>query len=144
MPLSVLTFALTLLLSCATANAQGADPCQGPVQNAAIATAGATNVQVVAPKAGMRVFICSMALIAGAATVVNVIEGTGAACVTANSAGIIGSTTAANGMSLATNGGLTYGNGKGTVGATATPGNGVCILTSGSVQFGGNMTFVQQ
>ena len=136
--------ALLTALGISDASAQSADPCQGPVQNVAIGTAGATNVQVVAPGVGRRVFICSLSLIVGAATVVNVIEGTGSACITANSAAIIGSTTAANGMSLATNGGLTYGNGKGTVGATATPGNGVCVLTSGSVQFGGNMTFVQQ
>jgi hypothetical protein len=117
---------------------------QSQPKNAPFGTAGAANVQAIAPVAAQKVYICSMSLIAGAASSFNIIEGTGAACTTANEAAIIGSTTAANGMALAANGGLTLGNGKGTIGVTATAANGVCILASSSVQFAGNMTYVQQ
>lgn len=141
-----LLLALALLLGlCTGAFAQSADPCvNAPKQNAAFGTASATTVQVVAPVAGRRVYICSLSLLTATAAVFNVTEGTGAACVTANNAAIIGSTTAANGMALTANGGLTYGNGNGTVGDTAFVSNGVCILASSAVQFGGNMTYVQQ
>jgi hypothetical protein len=141
-----MAFALVaLLLACLPAHTQSADPCvNAPKQNVGFGTASATNVQVVAPQAGHRVYICSLSLLTASAAVFNVIEGTGAACITANQAAIIGSTTAANGMALVANGGLTYGNGDGTVGSTSFVGNGVCILTSGAVQFGGNMTYVQQ
>jgi hypothetical protein len=121
------------------------DVCAGnPKTSAAIGTSGSTNVQVVAPVAGKKVYICAITLIAGAAAHFNIIEGTGSACTTANELAIYGSTTAANGLSLAANGGWTVGSGNGTVGVTATAANGVCILTDGSVQFGGNMMYVQQ
>jgi hypothetical protein len=121
------------------------DPCSSQTKlNAAVGTSGASNVQAVAGSGTKKVYICSISLIAGAAATFNVIEGTGSACVTSAEAAIIGSTTAANGLALAANGGLTLGNGTGTVGVTATGGNGVCVLASSSVQFGGNMTYVQQ
>ncbi len=126
-------------------NNKTVDPCFGQTKlNAAFGTAGATNVQVVAGVSSQKVYICSMSLVSAAAAHFNVIEGTGAACVTANEAAVIGSTTAANGLAVATNGGLAYGGGGGIVGVTATAANGICILSDTSVQFGGNMTYIQQ
>jgi hypothetical protein len=112
--------------------------------NAAFGTAGATNIQLVAGVAAKKVYICSLSLISGAPASFSVIEGTGAACITANEFAIVGSTTAANGMPLPSNGGLTLGNGGATIGVTSTAANGVCILSSASVAFGGNITYVQQ
>ena len=120
------------------------DPCLGGAKvNFAIATSSG-NVQIVGGSASKKVYLCSISLIVAATAVVNVIEGTGAACTTANEAAVIGSTTAANGMSLAANGGFTLGNGLGTVGVTATAANGLCILQSGTTAIAGNATYVQQ
>jgi hypothetical protein len=125
-------------------NQTAADPCMFQAKtNVAIATS-AGNLQLVAPSSGKKVYICSAHVVAAAAAVLNIIEGTGAACVTANEAAIWGSTTAASGESYAANGGMTYGNGGGTVGHTATASNGICLLQSGTVALAGNIEFVQQ
>ena len=121
-----------------------ADPCASALKkNFAIGGAGG-NIQIVGGSGSTKVYLCSLTIVGAAAAVVNIIEGTGAACTTANEAAVMGSTTAANGMSLAANGGLTLGNGLGTVGVTATAGNGLCILQSGTTALAGNATYVQQ
>jgi hypothetical protein len=120
------------------------DPCtQKTKLNAPISTISG-NVQLVAPSGTTKVYVCSLVTVGGTASIQNLIEGTGAACTTANEAAIIGSTTAANGMSFAANGGFAYGNGGAEVGVTATAGNGVCLLQSGTAQISGNITYVQQ
>lgn len=120
------------------------DPCAGALKtNVAIATSSG-NTQLVAGSSGKKVYICSAHVIGATAAVINIIEGTGAACTTANEAAIWGSTTAASGESYPANGGMTYGNGGGTVGVTATAANGVCLLQSGTAALAGNITFVQQ
>jgi hypothetical protein len=120
------------------------DPCSFQPKSGAAFGTTSTSAQVVAGVAGKKVFMCSLSLIAGSAANFSVIEGTGATCTTANEAAIIGATTTPNGMALAANGGLTLGNGGNTIGFTSTTSNGVCLLVSSSVQFAGNMTFVQQ
>lgn len=121
------------------------DPCSASTAKTNFALASAAgNVQVVGGVAAKKVYICSISLVAAATAVVNFIEGTGAACTTANEAAVIGSTTAASGMSLAANGGFTLGNGAGTVAVTATAANGICILQSGTTALAGNVTYVQQ
>jgi hypothetical protein len=99
---------------------------------------------VIAGVSAKKTYICAMTLVVGAASAISVIEGTGAACTTASEAAVIGSTTAANGLSLIANGGLTLGSGVGSVATTATAANNICILSSVSVQFGGNISYVQQ
>lgn len=121
-----------------------ADPCFASAKkNVPIATSSG-NVQLVAPSGSTKVYICSFKVVAAAAAVINVIEGTGGACTTSAEAAIWGSTTAASGESLAANGGETYGAGIGSVGQTATAGNGVCLLQSGTTALAGNLTYVQQ
>lgn len=125
-------------------NGAALDPCLGSVKsNFSIATS-AGNLQLVAPVSGKKVYICSLFVIGAAASVQNIIEGTGAACTTANEAAVIGSTTAASGLSFAANGGFTYGGGGSTLGATATTGNGLCLLQSGTTALAGNVTYIQQ
>jgi hypothetical protein len=58
--------------------------------------------------------------------------------------GVATNGTAANGISLAANGGLTLGNGGGTVAQTATNANYLCLFQSGTTQMAGNLTYVQQ
>lgn len=112
-------------------------------QNFSISTA-VGNTQIVGGVGGKKVYICSILMFASGGASVSIIEGTGAACTTSNEASVIGSTTAANGLPIPANGGLTYGNGAGTVGVTATAANGICILQSGTTPLSGNITYVQQ
>ena len=58
--------------------------------------------------------------------------------------GVATNGTAANGIPLAVNGGLTLGNGGGTVAATATNADYLCIFQSGTTLISGNLTYVQQ
>ena len=120
-----------------------ADPCGGAKTDVAIATSSG-NVQLVAGVSAKKVYICSFSVVGATAAVVNIIEGTGAACTTSNEAAIIGSTTAASGMSFAANSGISYGSGSGTIGLTATAANGICLLQSGTAALAGNITYVQQ
>jgi hypothetical protein len=120
------------------------DPCtQGMKTNIAIASATGTT-QVVAPSGITQVYVCSFSVIAAAAAVVNLVGGTGATCTTGTPVAIMGSTTAGSGMSLAANGGLTFGNGGASVTRTTTAGHGVCLIQSGTTALAGSMTYVQQ
>ena len=88
-------------------------------------------------------------LVTSGAIAVSLAEGSSSTCGTSNQAAVLGvatNGTAANGISLAANGGLTLGNGGGTVAA-----NGdcrtdyLCLFQSGTTQMAGNLTFhVQQ
>jgi hypothetical protein len=120
------------------------DPCtNGTKTNVAIATATGTT-QLVAPSGSTQVYVCSFSLITAATAVVNLVGGTGATCTTGTPVAAIGSTTAASGMSLAANGGLTFGGGGGTVARTTTAGHGLCLIQSGTAAIAGNITYVQQ
>lgn len=125
-------------------NVLSSDPCLGAAKTNFPLSSATSNTQVVGGVSSKKVYICSISLIVAGAVVVNFIEGTGAACLASNEAAVIGSTTAANGLSLTTNGGLTLGNGAGTVAVTATAANGICILQSGTTSLAGNVTYVQQ
>ena len=121
-----------------------ADPCTlGTKTNVNITTSAGT-VQLVAPSGSTQVYVCSISLIAGTATVVNFVGGTGATCTTGTPVAAMGSTTATSGMSLAANGGLTFGNGGATVTRTTTGGHGLCLIQSGTALLGGNVGYIQQ
>jgi len=119
------------------------DPCALKAKtNLAISTNATALTQIVAASGSTKIYICSIALIAPAATAFNLNTGTGTNC-GSSTAALIGSTTAANGMSLAANGGFTLGNGMGTVAVTASSSE-LCTLQSNAVQVSGNLTYVQQ
>lgn len=109
----------------------------------AIATTASTT-ELVVGTTNKKTWICSLALIVGAAETINLIEGTGIICTGGTSVAVIGSTVSNTGMELAANGGLTYGNGSGTIAATANNANNLCLLKPGSAQVSGNLTYVQQ
>jgi hypothetical protein len=122
-----------------------ADACMFKAKtNLAISQNGTASVQLIALSGSTVIHVCSLALIAAGATTVAITTGTGTACVTGNAA-VIGSTTAniANSMSLAANGGLTLGNGQGTIakGAAASE---LCMILGTNVFVSGNLTYVQQ
>lgn len=128
-------------------NATAGDPCMFQAKtNVPISTASGTTALVTGVSA-KRVYVCSMSLVAATAIAVSLSEGSGTTCGTSAQAAVLGvatNGTAANGISLAANGGLTLGNGGGTVAATATNANYLCLFQSGTAQLSGNLTYVQQ
>lgn len=126
-------------------NQIAADPCMFQAKtNLPISQNGTSSVQLIALSGATSIYVCSLALIAAAATTVAITTGTGTACVTGNAA-VIGSTTAniANSMSFAANGGLTLGNGQGTV-AKGAASSELCMILGANVFVSGNLTYVQQ
>lgn len=97
------------------------------------------SAKIISQTSSKKNYICGGLLIASAALVVNFIEGTGSTCGTSTAA-IAGSTTAANGMSLAANGGFNI--------MSEIPGTGTnvdsCISISGSGTVAGYIVYVQQ
>lgn len=114
--------------------AQGATAC--PNYIAISQTADAT---LVSGTASQYFYICSIILVAGAAEVVSLWEGTGTACGTGSTA-ILGSTTEANGLSLAANGGFTMVSGVPFL-RTATTANDLCLRQSGTNRVSGVITY---
>jgi hypothetical protein len=124
----------------------GSDPCTFlPKTNVPISIASAGTTVVIAAVSAKRTFICSMVLMSSSATTLSVAEGQGASCTAPNQAGMIGVGTnvaATGGLSFPVTGGLTLGNGTGTVTQTANINANVCIYNVGASQVSGNMTYV--
>jgi hypothetical protein len=124
----------------------GSDPCTFLQKtNQWIGGTVSGSVQIIALVTGKRIFICSMVLMASGATSLSVAEGQGASCAAPNQVGILGVATnlsAANGMSFPASGGLTLGNGTGSIAQTTNTSTNVCLYTSSSVVVGGNVTYV--
>ncbi len=119
------------------------DPCtQKTKTNAAFTTSSGGPVSIVALSGSTVIYVCAISAIADTAIKLSFIDGTGGSCASAQHA-IWGSTTAANGMSLAANGGFTMGSGNGSVGVT-TAASAFCLLQSGTSLIAGNITYVQQ
>lgn len=100
----------------------------------------ATTTLLVTGVASRQVRIGAMVLITAGADNIAFIEGTGATCGT-GTAGMAGGTTSASGFNFAANGGITVGSGIGTVLATTTAGDSVCIVTSANVQVSGGLQY---
>ncbi len=126
------------------ASDQIGDPCTWGVKtNIPISTTSGT-LQLVAPSGSTQVYVCSIVTVGATASIQNLVGGTGATCTTGTPVAAIGSTTAANGMSFAANGGFSYGSGAGTVARTTTAGHGLCLIQSATAQISGNAIIVQQ
>jgi hypothetical protein len=137
---------LPLPSGAATAANQTLDPCSSAKTNVPISTASGTTA-LVSGVSAKQIYICSLSLITTTAVSVSLSEGSGATCGTSNQAGVIGvgtNGTAANGLPLAANGGLTLGNGLGTIARTASAADYLCLFQSGTAQIAGNLTYVQQ
>lgn len=118
------------------------DPCSQLVKtNLPISFQTTSSTQLIALSGSTKIYVCSLSLIASAATVFSITGGTGSACGTP--AALIGTTVAAHGLSLPATGGLTLGNGAGTVAVTGV-GSELCIVQTGAGDLSGNLTYVQQ
>ncbi len=118
------------------------DPCaQGTKTQVPISQTAST--KIISGTSAKKTYVCSLVLIAGAAEIVNVIEGTGSTCGTGTTV-LAGSSTAANGLSFAANGGLTIGGFGSALVAGAAAADDVCLTQSGSNRVSGWATYVQQ
>jgi hypothetical protein len=118
------------------------DPCQGQVKlYASINQTG--NTQLVAGTAARKIYVCTIHVVAAAATDVAVVEGTGSVCAT-GTAGVsgFGGATAATGWNFAANGGIALGSGESSLGAEGTSGDNLCVFNSGSGQVSGGISYV--
>ena len=118
------------------------DPCKAQTKlYASINQTG--NTQLVAGTAAKKIYVCSIHVVAAAATNVAVVEGTGSVCA-AGTAGVsgFGGATAATGWNFAGNGGIALGNGDSSLGAEGTSGDNLCIFNSGSGQVSGGISYV--
>ncbi len=100
-----------------------------------------TNTEILNGTASNKTYICSIDLVAGAATNVALVEGTGTVCAT-NIVALTGGTTAATGWNFAANGGIAKGSGAGTIFKTTVNDNNVCILVSAANQVSGSIAYV--
>jgi len=120
------------------------DPCKAQTKLYASISQTA-NTQLVTGSASKKIFVCSIHVVAAAATNVAVVEGTGSVCAT-GTAGLsgFGGATAATGWNFAANGGIALGNGDSSLGAEGTSGDNLCIFNSGSGQVSGGISYVVQ
>jgi len=118
------------------------DPCKAQAKLFASINQTA-NTQLVAGTASEKIYVCSIHVVAAAATDVAVVEGTGSVCAT-STAGVsgFGGATAATGWNFAANGGIALGNGDASLGAEGTSGDNLCIFNSGSGQVSGGISYV--
>ena len=112
------------------------DPCWGTITTT-VAISQTSDTKLISAGTG-KTHICGGVIIAAAAEIVNIIEGTGSTC-GSNAAALAGSTTDANGLSLAANGGFSIS--KPIHGLTAA--RDVCLMQSGSNRVSGWISYVQ-
>ena len=125
-------------------NPQVLDPCQTVAPTyTPINIGSATTTRIIAPAASKKTYICSIDLFAFAADNVAIVEGTGGTCGT-GTAGVVGGTTTATGISFPAQGGLAKGNGASFVYATAGTNVDFCLITSTTGPLTGGVKWVQQ
>lgn len=118
------------------------DPCSSEAKITAPFSLTARGV-IIAAAASKKNYICSISVVAGAAEIFNIVEGTGTTCQTSTAA-IVGSTTAANGLSFAANGGMAAVGGGATVIAGTGTNVDTCIMPSSTNRLSGFVTYVQR
>lgn len=118
------------------------DPCSsGAKSYFTVNIATATTVEIANSVASQYFYICSINLVTAASNNVVIAEDDTDGCGSI-SAGVTGGTTAATGWNFAANGGITIGNGMGSVGKTTTAARYFCILTSAATQLSGVISYI--
>lgn len=118
------------------------DPCASVAKTTTAISATADTV-IITAAASKKNYICGISVVASAAEVVGIVEGTGSTCGTSTAA-IVGSTTDANSMSFAANGGIAANGGASTVLAGTGTNVDTCLHVSGSNRVSGYVTWVQR
>lgn len=106
-----------------------------------IAVSQVDDATVITGTASQYIYICAIVLVAGAAEVINITEGTGTACGTGTTV-IAGSSTQANGMSFAANGGFSAVSGFPFM-RTSTLADNLCITQSGTSRVSGWISYTK-
>jgi len=141
--LSPILAAMALLSALQVSRAQGVvggDVCNFTTKTS-LAFSQAASAQLLTGVAGRRTFICGILIHATAAEVVSLVSGTGVVCA-GTPAALIGSTTVAQGPSLADKSSLNLGSGNGTVAIAATATN-ICLLQAATSRLSGVLTYVR-
>lgn len=119
-----------------------ADPCQSVTATISpISITTNTTTKIADATTSKKLYICYLFLTSAAADNVAIIEGTGSTC-GSGTAGLVGGTTAANGLNFAANGGAALGNGRASVAATAATNTNLCLITSAATPLAGVMKAV--
>lgn len=118
------------------------DPCSGVTKTVLpvnVSTATTTELTASLAGASNNYYICSLNLVAAGADNVALTDDDTDNCASVTS-GLAGGTTAGSGWNFAANGGMTIGNGMGTVFKTNGTNRVVCLVTSAAVQLSGSIT----
>jgi hypothetical protein len=119
------------------------DPCSSVAKTFlpfSITTATTTEITPSLAGASTNYYVCSLVLVTNATNIVTLVDDDSDGCGSPTS-GLSGGTTTA-GWTLAANGGLTFGNGMGSVFKTAGTNRVICLVTSATTQLSGTMTVV--
>ena len=120
----------------------GADPCSYKAKSYYVVNMNtATTNEIANAVTGEYFHVCSVNLVAAGAQTVSIGEDDTDGCGSIT-AGLFGGATAATGWSFAANGGISLGNGMGTVGRTSTTARYFCIITGQAQQISGTIAYV--
>lgn len=106
-----------------------------------VAVSQADDATVITGTASQYIYICSIVLVGAASEVINIIEGTGTVCATGTTV-IAGSSTQANGMSFAANGGFSAVSSLPFM-RTSTLADNLCITQSGTSRVSGWISYTK-
>jgi hypothetical protein len=119
-----------------------ADACAGTVWTRKLISVTA-DTELITGVSSTKIYVCHLHVMAEAAERVSFVEGTGSVCAT-GTAGITGAASAANGQSIAANGGFQMTAGGRSIAETAGTNVNLCILKDGADRITGIMSYVQQ
>jgi len=121
------------------------DPCKTVAKSFAVINQATSSTTEIVATGTNTYYICSINLVTATAQNVALISGTtgGTAC-NSNIGGMAGGTTAATGWNFAANGGLTMGNGDAAIFKTTAAARAICLVSSGSGQISGSITYVER
>ncbi len=105
-----------------------------------ISTATTTEITPSLAGASTNYYVCSLALVTAATNIVTLVDDNTDGC-GSPTAGMAGGLTTA-GWTFAANGGLTFGNGQGSIFKTVTTNSVICLITSAATQLSGAMSVV--
>lgn len=120
------------------------DPCRRIAKTVIpINIASATTTEITPSLAGASnyYYVCSLNLVSASANNMALVDDDSDNCGSVT-AGMAGGTTAASGWNFAANGGMTFGNGAGTIFKTNGTNRVICLVTSGAGQVSGAITVV--
>jgi hypothetical protein len=149
-PVSATTLPLPTGAATSALQQQNSDPCAVGAKSFAPFSITASGASVITASGSTSTYVCGIAVGASTATSFSLVSGTGSSvCTGGTPAPVFGNSgeTAANGFPIAgtTGGGLTFGNGAGTIAKSGASQNTcIVIVTTNSPTVAGQIAFIQQ